>query len=329
MTSLTEQCLASINRINTLYGESNRSVAKTIEEFCDKCDIMLSLSNNEIVLENWWEKKPDESKITSFFLFIPRLFHQIFQYLKDIFEKIRYKLMSPMQKELWDMLKTTNAERFNQYVEDTEHIRGFAVDKHNYGFQISVYYLTRLRSASVVMQYLDTSRGIFQALADVLKNQYMEPNQFNTLSTELLKLNTSDFSEMLAPAPEWMSEAELFGDVPGFDPFNQEAFRFYLKGLSDKVTAARKEVDSILTNAGPIKDAESAVTGYGVSPSTHNDIDYMQIQNHFRDMQKNFVELGKEIDFLFGLNRKKMYAFEKLAEDEVKTELTAKGALKF
>jgi hypothetical protein len=62
--------------------------------------------------------------------------------------------------------------------------------------------------------------------------------------------------------------------------------------------------------------------------STHKDINFMQIQERFKEMQKNFIELGKEVDYLYGLNRKKIYALEKLDEDLIKTKLIADGKLR-
>lgn len=324
MTSLTEQCLASINRIDTLYGESDQSITKTIAELCDKCDIMFNLSNNEIVLENWWEQKPDESKLVTFFLFIPRLFRQIIQYLKDIFEKIRYKLMNPVQKELWDMLKTPEVERFNKYMNDPDHIRAIADDNGN----IEINYCTRLRSATNVMKYLDESRDIFQRMGDIQRDRWMQTNEFSMVSVELLGKNTSEFSEMILPAPTWISERELFVDQFGYNPDDRDAFRNYLNQLSSKIDSVKKEVDAILKQAGEMHGAQVGLTGSPMNVSTHNDINFMQIQERFKEMQKNFIELGKEVDYLYGLNRKKIYALEKLDEDLIKTSLIADGKLK-
>ena len=133
---------------------------------------------------------------------------------------------------------------------------------------------------------------------------------------------------MILPAPTWISERELFVDQFGYNPDDRDAFRNYLNQLSSKIDSVKKEVDAILKQAGEMHGAQVGLTGSPMNVSTHNDINFMQIQERFKEMQKNFIELGKEVDYLYGLNRKKIYALEKLDEDLIKTSLIADGKLK-
>lgn len=188
MTSLSNECLNSINNINPLISNKEKAVTNAVSEAYDKFFDMIEYNPN-LVMEGFLDSIPDreagEDIFKTIFYFLPRLLKAIVNMLTNLWTSIRHFMMTPEQKALFELAQKTAADRLMSYISSD------IFKAEDNGDETLLYIKTRLRGYELIMSYLDQSKQLFEAYYNI-----MTENAGAVLTNESFKqilLSFSDF----------------------------------------------------------------------------------------------------------------------------------------
>ena len=239
--SLTEQCLLSISRVSELQINAISASDKTIQEVCNKYDLMKSI-NPDIIMEDapWYVRTPNESIVQTILLAIPRLFYHLFQMIKHVWDKLVDASKSDIQK-LYERAFSEDLDKLINEALNDPNVKIETVDKEKGFFKI--FYNTRLVSFAALDEYLDTAERImFQIFDDsLLPETFLNTNTYSINISNYGELGTSYLEKVILPSPRMVSLDELLGRNAsvGFDTVRNFYPEFSLaKAKLDKIIKA-------------------------------------------------------------------------------------------
>lgn len=193
MISLTNECIASINKIDDCILEAQIEVGHSmLGAYIKHSKLMMEQSEYIQEANSFWtpQREDGESIFKTIFLFIPRLIVALFQGLKNKWREIKFKFMTPDQKELVRISELSYAERLVEIIDDPRF-----TCKGKKGEECTFYFKTKIADFDKLIDYYMTTCGIFKAYLHFIDEDDIN-SAFEKLSEMTIDNNIYQFSSV-------------------------------------------------------------------------------------------------------------------------------------
>lgn len=252
--SLTEQCLLSISRVSELQINAISASDKAIQEVCNKYDLMKSI-NPDIIMEDapWYVRNPGESIFQTILLAIPRLFYNLFQWIKQFWDKLVNASKSDLQK-LYEQAYYEDVDKFINELLDDPDVRVELIDKENR--LLKIYYNTRFVSFAALDDFIDKAESImFQIFDDsLLPETFLNTSRYSAQISNYGELGTTYLENVILPSPRFVSLDELVGRDASSKVDS-------VRNFAPEFELAKSKLDKILTQLNKYIEKVSLFTG--------------------------------------------------------------------
>lgn len=185
MTSLSNECIESIKNIDNCIFEAQIAVGESMLNAYAK-HFKLMCEQTEFIQESgsfWTPQREDgESIFKTIFLFIPRLIVALFNGIKNKWNELRFKFMTPDQKELVRLSEMSYAERIVEAINDPRF-----TCKGKKGEQCTFYIRTKIPNFEKLIDYYTTTCGIFNSYL-----YFIDENNVNAAFEKISEVNTDN-----------------------------------------------------------------------------------------------------------------------------------------
>lgn len=200
--SLTEQCIQSINSIQTEIDNAQVAIGAAMSEAYAKHSELIQMGAECIMEGDFWtpNKEDGESIFKTIFLFIPRLIYNLVQLIKNKFNDLKLKAMSPELREWVRFHNLSGGEQLVETVNDPDFIgTPNKEDKSKEAVEMDFFIMTYIKDFKAIYDYYDKMLQCFQLYEDCMKSNPTDCSAaFTGVDVALDELNHKDFDEVFA-----------------------------------------------------------------------------------------------------------------------------------